>query len=94
VLADHLVVAGQPAIIWQRHIDMPGAIAEHAIVGPYTPIAFELAATSRSRRVCGWEILLTNKRQLAHGDSVSLEDAKREVDAALHSITTDGSAQA
>lgn len=76
----------QPAIIWQRHIDMAGAAAEHAIVGPYTLIAFEFAATYRSRRQCGWEIVLPNKQQLAHGDSASLEDAKREAEAALRGL--------
>lgn len=78
------MAAEQPAIVWWRHIDMPGATAEHAIVGPYTLIAFEFAATARSRWLCGREILLTNKRQLAHADSASLEDAKREAEAALH----------
>jgi hypothetical protein len=71
------------AIIWQRHLDMPGAIAEHAVVGLYTLIAFEFAATSRSRRQCGWEIVLSNKRHLSHGESATLEDAKREAGAAL-----------
>lgn len=35
----------QLAIVWQRHIDTAGAAAEHAIVGPYTLIAFDFAAT-------------------------------------------------
>jgi hypothetical protein len=78
----------QPVIVWQRHIDMAGATAEHAIVGPYTLIAFEFAPTLRSRRQCGWEIVLSNKRQLTHGDSATLEDAKREVEAALRELPT------
>jgi hypothetical protein len=65
---------------------MAGAAAEHAISGPYTLTAFEFAATLRSRRQCGWEIVLSNKRQLAHGDSPTLEDAKREVEAALRKL--------
>jgi hypothetical protein len=80
------MAARQSAIIWQRHIDVAGATAEHAVVGPYTLIAFEFAATSRSRRQCGWEIVLSNKRQLAHGDSATLEDAKREAETALRGL--------
>jgi hypothetical protein len=77
------MAAQQSAIVWQRHIDVAGATAEHAVVGPHTLIAFEFAATSRSRRQCGWEIVLSNKRQLAHGNSATLEDAKLEAEAAL-----------
>jgi hypothetical protein len=80
------MAAQQPAIVWQRHINMAGGAAEHAVVGPYTLIAFEFAATLRSRRQCGWEIILSNKRQLAHGDSATLEDAKRGAEAALQQI--------
>jgi FkbM family methyltransferase len=63
-----------------------GATAEHAVVGPHTLIAFEFAATSRSRRQCGWEIVLSNKSPLAHGDSATLEDAKRDAEAALRGL--------
>jgi hypothetical protein len=80
------MVAGQPAIVWQRHLDISGATAEHAIVGPSTLIAFEFAAASRSRRQCGWEILLTNKQQLAEGASATLDDAKREAEAVLPGV--------
>ena len=76
----------QPAIVWRRHMDMAGAAAEHAIAGPYTLIVFEFAATPRSRRQCGWEIVLSNKRQLVHGDSATLEDAKREAETALRGV--------
>jgi hypothetical protein len=85
-LAGDLMAVERPTITWQRHIDMAGAAAEHAIVGPYTLIACEFAATARSRRQCGWEIILSNKRQLAHGDSATLEDAKREAEAALQRV--------
>jgi hypothetical protein len=39
-----------------------------------------------SRQQCGWEIVLSNKRQLAHGDSPTLEDAKQEAEAALREL--------
>jgi hypothetical protein len=36
--------------------------------------------TLRPRRQCRWEIVLSNKRQLARGDAATLEDAKREAE--------------
>jgi hypothetical protein len=42
--------------------------------------------TFRSRRQCGREIVSSNRRQLAHGDSATLEDAKREAEAPLRRV--------
>jgi hypothetical protein len=43
--------------------------------------------TLRPRRQCRWEIVLSNKRQLARGDAATLEDAKREAeDAAVIAV--------
>jgi hypothetical protein len=44
--------------------------------------------TLRSRRQCGWEFVLSNRRQLAHGDSATLEHAKREAEAALRELSS------
>jgi hypothetical protein len=41
------------------------------------------AVTFRSRRQRGWEIVLSNTRQLARSDSATPEDAKRKAEAAL-----------
>jgi hypothetical protein len=44
--------------------------------------------TLRSRREHGWEIVLSNKRQLARSDSATLEEAKREAEAALRELSS------
>jgi hypothetical protein len=42
--------------------------------------------TLRSRQQCRREIVLSGKRQLARSDSATLEDAKREAEAALREL--------
>jgi hypothetical protein len=44
--------------------------------------------TLRSRRQCGWGIVQSDKRQLARSDNATLEDAKREAEAALRELSS------
>jgi hypothetical protein len=38
-----------------------------------------VAEKRAARRQCGWELVLSHRRQLAHGDSTTLEDARPSV---------------
>jgi hypothetical protein len=42
--------------------------------------------TLRARQQCGREIVLSNRRQLTRSDSATLEDARREAEAALRDL--------
>jgi hypothetical protein len=74
------------AIVWSRDPEFSSAShAEHARVGPYELVAFDLPATDREPWIIGWELFGGRDLQtlLNKGCAATFEDAKTKAEAAL-----------
>lgn len=69
---------------WQRDPEFWDARAEHAFVGAFELVAFDIPANQHGPRLIGWE-LFTGRRFLdlvTKGDAASLDEAKAAAEAA------------
>jgi hypothetical protein len=75
---------GTTPIVWSRDPEMPSH-AEHACVGGYELIAFDLPSPDREPWIVGWELLGGPDLQtsLDKGVGETFDDAKTAAEAAL-----------
>ena len=72
------------AIVWSRDPELPSH-AEHARVGAYELVAFDLPATDLEQWIVGWELLggPDLETSLDKGVGETFDDAKTAAEAAL-----------
>lgn len=72
---------------WHRDNSWHDAHAEHAFVGAYELVAFDVPQDSMGDRMIGWELFTGRKflDQIARGDAAPLAEAKAAAEAAYAS---------
>ena len=76
-------------VTWQRDPEFTRANrAEHALVGDYELIAFDLPATLAGAAVIGWELFGPPRHQelIARGEAETFGDAKAAAEAAFDEL--------
>ena len=74
---------------WQKDPEFIGAIhAEHAIVGDYELLVFDLPADRAGPAVIGWELFGPPRHQelIDHGEERTFEDAKAAAERAFDKL--------
>lgn len=81
------VTEGAPT--WRHEPEFWSATkAEHAIVGKYELVAFDLPPHGPTPRIIGWEVFTGSKfyDQVAKGDAESFDNAKTAAEAAWRAL--------
>jgi hypothetical protein len=76
-------------VTWQRDPEFIGANhAEHAMVGDYELLVFDLPADRAGPAVIGWELFGPPRHQelIAHGEAQTFEDAKAAAENAFDEL--------
>jgi hypothetical protein len=83
------VVTEHGEVPWQTDSEFIGAIhAEHAIVGDYELMVFDLPADPAGPAVIGWELFGPPRHQelIDHGEAQTFEDAKAAAERAFDKL--------
>jgi hypothetical protein len=84
------MIPHEPPLLWKPDPGRSSANrAEHAVVGAYELMAYDLPADSMGPRLIGWEIFTGPKydKQVAIGETATFNEAKEAAEAAWRKLT-------